>query len=560
MLSNKQSVRDLIHLLVHHGVRRVVVSPGSRNAPLSVSLDRHPEVETHVVIDERSAAFVALGMAQQSGEPVAICCTSGSAAYNYAPAVAEAYFQRIPLVVLTADRPEEWIGQGDGQTIFQSGIFGPHVRAAVDVREDIAHPDQRLHQWRSVHNALLSMRDGADGPVHFNVFLREPLYEVSDRDLPALRTPTPPPALTSLPANQSQALNNRCAAAKSVLILAGSQPPDAPLQQDLERLSALSNVLVLTEHHSNLAHERFVGCIDRLLMTFADGERDGFVPEVLITFGTNIISKKIKALFREDPPAEHWHVDPITPQMDTYASLTRAFRMQPHHFFAELDWSSQAEYAQPWQARNGANQTHHNAYVAQAGFSDMQVIQAVHRSIPAGSMLHMGNSAVVRYFLLDKPRTDLHYFGNRGTSGIDGCTSTAVGANAVTTAQMWLVSGDVAFFYDSNAFWNDQPKDGLKVVVVNNQGGGIFRIIPGPEQSGVMERYFESHHLRTAQALVTDLGLAYQSAGSNDELRAGLAWLEAENGPAVLEVFTPRSTNAEVLKAYFAALKTQAHG
>ena len=466
MLSNKQSVRDLIHLLVHHGVRRVVISPGSRNAPLSVSLDRHPEVETHVISDERSAACGAGGLAQQSGEPGASGGTSGSAADPAAPAVAEAYFQRIPLVVLTADRPEEWIGQGDGQTIFQSGIFGPHVRAAVDVREDIAHPDQRLHQWRSVHNALLSMRDGADGPVHFNVFLREPLYEDSDRDLPALRTPTPPPALTSLPANQSQALNNRCAAAKSVLILAGSQPPDAPLQQDLERLSALPNVLVLTEHHK--PRPRPVCRLYRPALDDITGvERDAFVPEVLITFGTNIISKRIKALFREDPPAEHGMLTPSPSD-----GLRLAYARVPHAttpLLCRLDWSSQAEYASRGKHETAPTKPS-DAYVAQAGFSDMQVIQAVHRSIPAGSKLQMGNSAVVRYFLLDDPRTDLHYFGNRGTSGIERLRLPLEIANAVTTAQTWLVSVTMAFFYDGNALWNDQPKAGLKVVVVNNRG------------------------------------------------------------------------------------------
>jgi 2-succinyl-5-enolpyruvyl-6-hydroxy-3-cyclohexene-1-carboxylate synthase len=241
--------------------------------------------------------------------------------------------------------------------------------------------------------------------------------------------------------------------------------------------------------------------------------------------------------------------------MDTYASLTRSFRMHPHHFFAELKWEGAGSYAQTWQDRNRINQQHHDRYVSQAAFSDLQVVQTVHAAIPTGASLQMGNSSVVRYFLLDNPRQDLKYYGNRGASGIDGCTSTAVGANAVGTGETWLVSGDVAFFYDSNAFWNDQPKTGLKVVVINNQGGGIFRIIPGPESSGVMERYFESHHQRTAQALVHDFGVDYHWANDPGSLSEGLNWLKQHDGPAVLEVFTPRTVNAEILKSYFSSLK-----
>lgn len=558
MLSDKTSVRDLVYLLRHHGVTRVVISPGSRNAPLSLSFDRHPDFETFVVIDERSAGFVAMGMAQQSGAPVAVCSTSGSAAYNYAPAVSEAWFQRIPLVVLTADRPEEWVGQGDGQTIFQSGIYGPHVRASVDVSEDITNPNRRLRQWRDIHEALLAMRDGADGPVHFNVHLREPLYQLSAETTAPLRTPLPPPALTRLHEADLQVLNTAGAAASRVLVLAGCLPPDALLQQHIERLSEQPNVLVLTEHMSNLTHPRFVGCIDRLLMTFSPLDLEVFRPDILITIGTNIVSKKIKALFRTVPPAAHWHVDPHEPQMDTFSALTRSFRMQPADFFAELGWQSSEQYAQPWVERESANQQGHAHYAEQAPFSDFTVLDQVHRAIPAGSVFQMGNSTVVRYFLLDNPRTDIRYFSNRGTSGIDGGTSTAVGANLVYTGETWMVSGDVAFFYDSNAFWNNLDKTGLKAIVINNAGGGIFRIIDGPSDSGSLERYFESHHQRDAQALCTNLGIDYRQADDAASLAASMDWLKAHPGGAVLEVFTPRTANADVLKRYFATLKQAA--
>lgn len=555
MLSDKQSVRDLIYLLHHHGVRHVVVSPGSRNAPLSISLHHHPDIQTHVVIDERSAGFVALGMAQQLDEPVALCCTSGSAAYNYAPAIAEAHFQRIPLVVLSADRPEEWIGQGDGQTIYQSGMYGKHVKASVDVSEAIAQPDQRKFQWRAVHEALQAMRSGADGPVHFNVFLREPLYRMSDQPDRWLRTPDQDQRASGLSASSTLELPNILSNAGKVIILVGMEKPNRLLEQQLRDIANKPNTLVLTEHTSNLTGELFCGTVDRLLMTMSREDIVAFAPDVLITFGTNLISKKIKALFRENKPAEHWHIDPLTPQMDTYASLTRSFTMKPEEFFDGLEWSGSGDYAKTWQERNRANATHHVEYAEQVAFSDFSVVDAVHRQVPEGAILQMGNSTIVRYFLLGDPRSDIVYHGNRGTSGIDGCTSTAVGAAMASGAETWLVSGDVAFFYDSNALWNDLDKKGLKMILVNNQGGGIFRIIDGPSSSGVMEQYFESHHQRTAASMAADGGLKYQDARDASDLQEGLDWLKEQEGPALLEVFTPRTDNASVLKSYFQTLK-----
>lgn len=537
-----------------------MISPGSRNAPLSISLHRHPEIETYVIPDERAASFFALGMAQQRRQPVLICCTSGSAVLNYAPAIAEAYYQRIPLFVVTADRPEEWIDQGDGQTIRQKEVFANYIRHSAGLIQDaVLAPDRQQNRTR-IQRAIEMCRLPVDGPVHLNVPLREPLYQTktyAQDEVPVvaqqLSRERPKPW-------HNPAMSATLGTARRILILTALMEPNPALERELGAWAENEQVAVLTESTSNLKDPRFFGCIDRLIFTFSPDDLDRFQPDLLITVGHQIISKRIKAILRERKPKHHWHIDPDTRHPDTFQALSRRIHDEPAAALKKLraDLSEvESSYASWLRERESAIEQAHAAYLDTCAFSDLKAVDVLLENLPENWNLQLGNSASVRYVQLFQEGRGAKCHCNRGTSGIDGCTSTAMGAAASTGEPTLLLTGDMAFFYDSNAFWHPHRPENLKIVVLNNGGGGIFRIIDGPGEEAITEKYFEAHHTMSAEKLAGMFELPYRAAKDEASLTAGLADLfsEAPNSPVILEVFTPRRQNDRVLKAYFKFLQ-----
>lgn len=564
-ISDKRVVRDFIALLESAAVKHVVLTPGSRNAPFSISLNDHPEIQTHSVVDERSAAFIALGMAQQLGAPVVLICTSGTAALNFAPAIAEAFYQRVPLLIVTADRPFEWIDQGEGQSIRQREVFRNYVKASFEIAEEATEGDQVWYNVRIMDEAMRLCTEGVAGPVHLNFPLREPLYKTVPYEKVTIKRVEAAHTQWHLTDGEQIELSQVIAASSKVMVLAGQFLPHATLLEELVTFSAHPNAAVFTEAHSNMAHPRFVTTIDRMVMAMNDEAKQALVPDLLLTFGHNIISRKIKDYIRKGQ-CQHWHIDISGEGLDTLKHLTKVIRLHPAEFFRSMNErlvnsSIKTDYASQVAQMNDATATAAQQYLASAPWSDLTSIVHIHRAVPSGTDIQMGNSSAVRYLLLDDARNDIRYFGNRGVAGIDGCTSTALGAAALSGRLTTLITGEIGFFYDSNAFWNNQPKEQLKVVVINNGGGGIFRIIDGPPTTGsALEKYFETAHQRSARGLAAMYELPYQRADSLESLGQGLHWLYSTQGAAILEVMTPRLENAPVLKAYFAAIGAQVFG
>jgi len=558
MISDKKPVQDFIQLLDQHNIREIILCPGSRNAPFSMSLAGDRRFQLHSVPDERSAAFVAIGMAQQINSPVAIICTSGTAALNFAPALAEAYYQRIPLLVVTADRPLEWIDQGEGQSIRQRNVYRNYVKASYEIAEEAMEGDLVWYNARIMDEAMRLANEGVRGPVHINFPLREPLYNQVDNPKHAVKMIERANAQFRLTHDEIAAFQLRIATSSKVMVLAGQMQADAAMLQSIIQFSKRRNVSVLTEAHSNLADEGFVTTIDRMLAGLDEPGREYLKPELLITVGHNIISRKIKALLRSSR-LEHWHVDISGEGLDTLKKLTKVIQLTPAEFFENMNLAADAS-ASDYRAwileKNESTTKAANEYAQACAWSDLQAFDIIHAAIPPSSDVQMGNSSVVRYILLNDARRDLRYFGNRGVAGIDGCTSTAVGAAYLSSKLTTLISGDIAFFYDSNAFWNNLDKSNLKIIVINNGGGGIFRIIDGPDpQSQALETYFETTHTRSAQGLAAMYGIPFFSAKDADSLRKGIDWLYNQNECAILEVNTPRLENSPVLKEYFEFIK-----
>lgn len=549
--SEKIIVQELVESCLSHGIRNIVVSPGSRNAPLVIAFDEHPDITCRLIHDERCAAFVALGMIQQLNQPVAVVCTSGSAVLNYYPAVAEAYYQRIPLVVLSADRPKKWINQGDGQTIVQENVFANHIDAQVVIEEGEENIKDKLEE---VLKALISP---SKGPIHINVAVNEPLYGTTE--IPYQPIAEVKEEIRDEKLFDEHYLSEILKSSKRKMILIGQMPKNDYLNHKLEQLAADPSFAILVENTSNQVSREWVHCIDRTLALISDEKKDEFQPDFLITIGGAVISKRIKAYLRTYKPKHHWKVGYDFPEMDTYECLTESLQISETTFIQkcielkpELPASN---YGAKWKQLDYIAQDKGMSFIQQASFSDLSVIHLVHDFLPDDSNLHMANSSVVRYFQLLDPIKKVNYFANRGTSGIDGSSSTAVGHAIAQQNQFHtLVTGDISFFYDSNAFWNNYKLPNLRVIMINNGGGGIFNIIPGPKTTAQNEGYFVAKHNHSAEFICKAYHVGYRKVSSIEELEKELIsfYNFDQNGTAeLIEIDTQAINNEEFLMNFF---------
>jgi 2-succinyl-5-enolpyruvyl-6-hydroxy-3-cyclohexene-1-carboxylate synthase len=558
-LSAKTGVQILVNALKQHGVTHVVFSPGSRNAPLVIGILGSGAFQTVSLPDERSAAFFAMGMAQQLGKPVPVICTSGSALLNYAPAVAEAYYQRIPFLVISADRPLEWIDQGDGQTIRQQGVFSNFTDYAVSLPVEPVSASQQWFYHREIHTAL---NHAVRGVAHINIPFEEPLYEFTE-EVPALSEALelvqPENRLSDAAISQ---LKDQWRSARKRMIVIGQLNPDVRLWNALEPFIQDPDTAILVENTSNVVHPRLIACIDRTLATI-EGMEEEFAPELLLSFGGAVVSKKIKAFLRKANVKAHWKIGAEFPFMDTYQQLTHSIPMSPAVFFEQLvhglELTSSSQFGNAWKQRDYVARDAHAAFLATAPYSDLKVMEVLLDAVPEKSHIHLGNSSVVRYAQLFDPIRGMSYWSNRGTSGIDGSVSTAAGAAFVKPNDTHiLVVGDISFFYDSNALWNQFLTPNLRILVVHNGGGGIFKIIPGPDSTPHLDDYFVTRHPYSAEYLCKAFDVTYFRADSEEELEVRMNdWLQpTQNGrPALLEVHTPIELNDRVLKDYFNTIR-----
>jgi len=311
-------------------------------------------------------------------------------------------------------------------------------------------------------------------------------------------------------------------------------------------------VLIFTETTSNVYHPQFVGSIDRLINSLTHEELVDLRPDLLITLGGMVISKKIKNFLRNHQPNHHWHIDPIR-AFDTYHCLTNHITLRPSVFFSLMQTDSlmlKTDFQRKWKNLDEVRSDRHRKYLNSAVHSDLKAMEALLNKIPNEYRLQLGNSAVVRYMqLFDNQQHRTHC--NRGTSGIDGSTSTAIGAALINEEPTLLISGDLSFFYDSNALWNNYIKTNFRIVIINNSGGGIFKILPGPSKTNALP-YFTTPHKLTAMQLCEMYQIDYHKASTTEDLERELdTFFNVNQKPKLLEIFTPHDINDQVLKTYF---------
>jgi 2-succinyl-5-enolpyruvyl-6-hydroxy-3-cyclohexene-1-carboxylate synthase len=546
-----QPILDLVAICATQGIRHVLLSPGSRCAPLTLAFARHPKMEVRTISDERSAAFIALGMAQQLKQPVVLVCTSGSAVLNYFPAIAEAFFQQIPLLVLTADRPPEWVDQWDGQTIFQEEVYGKHVKKSYRFPDTFTHPDQVRHAHRISNEAILLSQQFPAGPVHLNIPLREPFYPEEGE---TFNFPMHPPLFTResseirLSEASLEKLKVELAHFRRILIVPGQQEQNLDLLALIERLALNQQAVVVADSLSNLQGKGTITLHDQWLGR--EELHPELAPDLVISFGKSIISKSLK-LFLRKLDIQHWHIQPDGQAKDTYSRLTRIVASDPLAF---LTWlasqlpSGESGYAQGWQALEEQVARILPQALQEVEFGEYPAVKQVLDALPAKSQLQVANSMAIRYvnFL---GRRSQEIFCNRGTSGIDGSSSTAVGASLVSSSLITLLTGDMAFFYDRNAFWHKYPLPNLRIVLLNNHAGGIFRLIDGPAKQPELEEFFETQQALSASHLAAEYGFKHYLVKNSFELDQALAtFFEPSAVPKILEIESQSQINARSLK------------
>lgn len=543
--------QSILQIFLAKGITNIIISPGSRNAPLTIGFASNPAFQCYSIADERAAAFFALGIAQQTRKPAVLVCTSGSALLNYYPAIAEAFYSQIPLIVVSADRPQSKIDIGDGQTIRQENVFANHSLYNANLVETVSEEnDQKI-------NEAINMAIDKKGPVHINAPFEEPLYEtVSELSVNStvFASAKVPQIIDTTVLQQYANLWNNTT---RKLILVGVNEPNAISEKTIEAFANDESLVVMTENTSNVCHPSFISNIDTIITPFTAEDFGIFRPEILITFGGMVVSKRVKEFLRKYKPKHHWHIDSLR-AYDTFGCLTQHFEVDPNTFFeAFLPLTSRIESEYFFQLNSVKifRKEKHEIYLSKIPFSDFKVFEKVIATLPKLSQLHISNSSAIRYAQLIPIDSSIEVYCNRGTSGIDGSTSTAIGAAVANVKQTVFITGDVSFLYDSNALWNSYIPKNFKIILINNGGGGIFRILPGHEETPVFNTFFETSHSLTAEHLAKMYGLDYAVATDEMSLTNGLDFLYAQNDkPAILEVFTPTVDNNTILLQYFKEL------
>jgi len=550
--SSKTSAQLLFAAFKKADIRDIIVSPGSRNAPLiieSLAAGYRPEV----IVDERSAGFTGLGMAQQTHRPAVLICTSGTAVLNYYPAVAEAFYARIPLIVVSADRPPYRIDKGEGQTIRQDGVLEKHTHYSVTL-----HLEEAVSENSKLIKEAIEMAFLKQGPVHINIPFEEPLYRQVAEPVkfePAIRTVEEDRPVSEQTLDEVEKIWKK---AGRKLIIVSQLPPGEMLNEQLRRLALFDDVVILTENIGNVKDPLFLEHIDRLIFPFNEHTWQEYAPDLVITIGNNIISKKIKYLLRQQKPAYgHWHIGKTPIQPDTFDVLRYKFDTSPEMFLSQLlfriyDWQPASEYKVLWHNLAEKRRKAHRKYMKELSFGDMKLFDILADTIHSPYQIQWGNSTVVRYAQLFDFAKGITHYSNRGTSGIDGTVSTAVGAAKRTTDKVLLVTGDLAFRYDSNALWQNFPEN-LKIIVIYNGGGDIFNFIPGPSTVDRYKEYFVAASLADPDVLKVISGFQPEilRTESVEEARAQIEDFLSNPHSRLLLVNSAAVNNAEILKNYF---------
>ncbi len=535
MISNKKGVYPFLTFLRESGVKHFVVCPGSRNAPLILTLTEMEDVEIYSIPDERTAGFVSLGLSQSLQKPVAVITTSGSAVLNLAPAMAECYYSHGQIIVMTADRPAHLIDQGDGQSIRQREVFKNYCDYFFDM-------DLEIELDLQVCSEILASIKQNKGPVHINLCFNEPLYDL-------IAKPNDPPPLLKITDDIETAysfteLQEKIDASKNPWIVLGQHPFTPALSELIASKISMSKVTLVTDPLSNLKGVDYLPASEALFSALRENKILS-PPDLLIQMGDAVLCKQLKLYLRTVVPDDYYIIHPHR-YPNVFQGKCTPVAGTVRDFFEVCHFTSSDELTLP-NYKEKISYILKNAIDNQWG--DARAFELLHHYLKDVT-LHLGNSTPVRYaaWFTSWSEHEVFLYSNRGVSGIDGCTSTAVGWSMVSNRPNVLVTGDVSFFYDSNAFWVSPKPKNLLVIIINNNGGNIFDLIRGSELTSDQKLLQDTPPERDASKLVQQFGIPFSDIRTEDELVKALKkWNESDKrGVSVWQIRTDPIQNKKI--------------
>jgi 2-succinyl-5-enolpyruvyl-6-hydroxy-3-cyclohexene-1-carboxylate synthase len=554
MYSDIKSIQILVSLLKAYNIKHLVLSPGNRNVPFVHSVENDPFFKCYSIVDERSAAFFALGLIQELKLPVAISCTSGTASCNYMSAVTEAYYQKLSLVVITADRNPYYLNQHEDQIIPQVSLFNQVCKKSVHL-PIVENDTDYWYCQRLVNEVLLEVNHHGCGPVHINIPIEKGIMSFNTRKLPVLKA-----IKRTLQTDDDEVWMNKVNElkdTKKILIIYGQNPPISLEEKNIiEQFTQKYNCVIAVDHLSNM---KCKGTIETFtssrLLTIELFNK--LLPEIVITMNGNYVSYIRSMLKQNSGKFKHWLVSEEGVVADQFQSLTDILECSSSFFFkffVEKGKSSTQKnsYYEDWV------NTINNFKLPDFTYSDLYAVQNFMKAIPPNSLVHLANSSSVRlaqHFELDESVT---VYCNRGTNGIDGSFSSFIGQSSVSNRLSFLLIGDLSFFYDMNAIWNRHVGKNIRILLNNNEGASIFHFTLGIEKIATLDMHTAAEHFAIAKNWVESMGFKYYSASNKEEFDMKLPFFMSGDSdkPILFEVFTKKDENAKILHKFYDMNKT----
>ena len=558
MYSDKENINILTSLLVSYGVRHIVVCPGSRNAPLVHNFDVSPDITTHAVTDERSAAFFALGLRLRLRQPVAVCVTSGSALLNTMPGAAEATYQHEGIIIISADRPQAWIGQLDGQTMPQHGALGTFASPSVSLPE----PHNDTERWlcrRLICEAMIANTCPPFPSVHINVPVSEPLFGFSTPCLPEI----PPVGIADLDdQNGRETLRRILKGKRRLMVISGQTYDDSAAGFLMDKASGCVFVAEWLSPYGRVRH------IDEILRTTFAEELDNMRPDCIVYIGGHTVSKRLRHYMRSlDSRTMFITVSDDGMLHDVSQHTTLVVKATAGDFMrmicnGAICPDADMDFVRRWHDMD--NMAARRISASCPPYSQMLAIRRLEENIDnSKDIVCYANSLSVRAGMM---YASAYRYCNRGLNGIEGTLSMAAGmaagakeegmtAGNITAAQnVYCVIGDLSFFYDSNALWIQELAGNMRIMLINNQRGAIFGMLPGLDRSPAHKPLIAAGHNATAEGICSQYGMEYYRATDTLSLEEGIRLLTSgvHDRPVVLEVLTDADTDAD---AYSKALE-----
>lgn len=540
------NVQIIISLLKEYKVKHLVLSPGSRNVPFVHSVENDSDFTCYSVTDERSAAYFALGLAEELDEPVVLSCTSSTACSNYLPAVQEAKEKGVQLILLTADRDPYYREQMENQMIIQPEMYGFNCKKSVNL-PIVNNEHDFWYCERLVNEALLELDHNGKGPVQINFPAVTGFTKFPNKKLPKCRVIK---RIDDKFNNWSEIANELTKYNKILLLFGSNNGYSASVIENIERFFEKYNCTISVEHMSNL---KCKGSLSTYLATesMSDDESHKYIPDLLITFGGNFSSDFKNILRNNYKNINHWRVAEDGKVVDTFKALNIIFKCKTEVFFEKINSIDII-------SKNDLN--YYNLWVKKLNsikfpdlkFTNFQVIKTVSSKIPENSLLHLGILNSTRMMQFYNLKKNIKVYSNLGAYGIDGSLSTFLGQASSTNGLAFIVLGDLSYFYDLNANLINNIGSNVRIILINNGGGGEFKYIYGASNINPLEKHICAGHKLNAQNWCKSTIFDYNYAHNQVELDEHLKkFISRSEKPIILEVFTDLDKDGDILRQFY---------